>query len=215
MRFNHSFYNICAGRVTFQHFKVLMSKTENFFEENKLIRSLANDEQAAFQKVYKSCSSMVIRSLQNMSASISEAEGIFHASILVLYEKAKQADFILECKISTFLVAVARKKWLKQLEAEKRLNQKEQDYARIHYNEKANDLFDMQNIYAHEEQLDKLHRALNQLGSPCNELLRAFYIEEKSMKELAIKFDYTSADNAKTQKHKCLKRLKKIYLKKE
>ena len=199
--------------VTFQLLQVLMSKTKDFFEENELVRSLANGDKNAFGKVYKSCFPVVTRSLQNMSAKLFEAEDIYHASLLVLYEKAKKPDFLLECKISTFLVAVARKKWLKQLEQEKRLSQKELDYARLHKNEKAHELFDLKEINRQEKQLKKLYNALDELGSPCKELIKAFYIEEKSMKELAEIFNYTNADNAKTQKHKCLKRLKKIFIK--
>ena len=200
-------------RVTFQLLEVSMSKTKDFLEENKLVRSLANGEQIAFQKVYKSCFPVVTRSLQNMSAALFEAEDIFHAALLVLYEKAKDDNFVLECKISTFLVAVARKKWLKKLETEKRLNQKELDYARLHENEKANSQVDFKAITEQEKQLEKLHAALEELGAPCKNLIEAFYIEEKSMKELADLFNYTNADNAKSQKHKCLKRLKKIFFK--
>jgi len=191
-----------------------MSKTEEFLEENILVRSLANNEQHAFQAVYKKCFPMVTRSLQNMSAELFEAEDIYHASLLVLYEKAKDPNFKLSCKISTFLVAVSRKLWLKKLESEKRLRQKEIDYARLHDNEQANALFEINEVSKGQIQLKLLHEALETLGSPCKELLQAFYIEEKSMKELAAKFNYTNSDNAKTQKHKCLKRLKKIFLKK-
>ncbi len=189
-----------------------MGTTRTFLEENKLIRSLAKGEQTAFQQVYRSSVTIVTRSLQNMNAKLFEAEDIFHTSILVLYEKAQDPNFKLECKVSTFLVAIARKKWLKQLEREKRLSQKELDYARLHENEKANALFDIRHIYEKEEQLKKLHQALALLGSPCKELLEEYYIKERNMKELAQQFNYTNANNAKTQKHKCLKRLKKIFL---
>jgi RNA polymerase sigma factor (sigma-70 family) len=197
--------------VTFQLFKESMSKTENFLEDNRLIRSLANDEQDAFQQVYKDCFPMVTRSLQNMKAEPFEAEEVFHASLLVLYEKAKQEDFLLSCKVSTFLVAVARKKWLKQLEQNKKLTLKESEYAKMHENDSASVLFDIALIQEQEEKLASLHKALNELGSPCNELIKAFYIESMSMKAIAEKFEYTNADNAKTQKHKCLKRLKRLF----
>ena len=49
------------------------------------------------------------------------------------------------------------------------------------------------------------------LGEPCKSLLEAFYIEKRSMPEIAAHFGYTNADNAKTQKYKCLMRLKKIF----
>jgi hypothetical protein len=56
-----------------------------------------------------------------------------------------------------------------------------------------------------------MENALQKIGEPCKSLLEAFYIEKKSMPEIAATFGYTNADNAKTQKYKCLVRLKKIF----
>jgi hypothetical protein len=42
-------------------------------------------------------------------------------------------------------------------------------------------------------------------------LLEAYYIHKKQMQEIANQFNYTNADNAKTQKYKCLVRLKKLF----
>jgi hypothetical protein len=52
---------------------------------------------------------------------------------------------------------------------------------------------------------------MQRIGEPCKSLLQAFYIEKKSMPEIAVAFGYTNADNAKTQKYKCLIRLKKLF----
>ena len=49
------------------------------------------------------------------------------------------------------------------------------------------------------------------IGEPCKSLLEAFYINKKQMQEIAHEFKYTNADNAKTQKYKCLVRLKKLF----
>ena len=56
-----------------------------------------------------------------------------------------------------------------------------------------------------------MERAMNGLGEPCKSLLEAFYIEKKSMDQIALTFGYTNADNAKNQKYKCLMRLKKLF----
>ena len=53
--------------------------------------------------------------------------------------------------------------------------------------------------------------ALKKLGEPCKSILEAYYIQKKSMPEIAESFGYTNADNAKTQKYKCLIRLKKLF----
>jgi hypothetical protein len=67
-----------------------------------------------------------------------------------------------------------------------------------YYEKKDNDFFFMEN-------------ALKKIGEPCKSLLEAFYINKKSMPEIAASFGYTNSDNAKTQKYKCLVRLKKIF----
>ena len=52
---------------------------------------------------------------------------------------------------------------------------------------------------------------MSKIGEPCKSLLDAYYIQKKHMQEIATDFGYTNADNAKTQKYKCLVRLKKLF----
>ena len=56
-----------------------------------------------------------------------------------------------------------------------------------------------------------MESALSKIGEPCKSLLDAYYIQKKNMQEIADGFGYTNADNAKTQKYKCLMRLKKLF----
>ena len=69
-------------------------------------------------------------------------------------------------------------------------------------------------IELHEKKnsdLGIMEEALSKIGEPCKSLLEAFYLQKKSMPEIAELFAYTNADNAKTQKYKCLVRLKKLF----
>mgnify|MGYP001433748832 FL=1 len=56
-----------------------------------------------------------------------------------------------------------------------------------------------------------METALGKIGEPCKSLLDAYYIQKKNMQEIAADFGYTNADNAKTQKYKCLVRLRKLF----
>ena len=62
-----------------------------------------------------------------------------------------------------------------------------------------------------ESDLDKMNQSLVELGEPCATLIKDFYIQKLSMDDIAEKFGYTNADNAKNQKYKCLQRLKKCF----
>lgn len=57
----------------------------------------------------------------------------------------------------------------------------------------------------------RMGESLHALGEPCRSIIEDFYIHNFSMELISEKFGYTSADNAKNQKYKCLQRLKKMF----
>lgn len=141
----------------------------------------------------------------------SDADDVFQEALLVVYEKAKSPEFCLTCKLSTYLFAVSKRIWYKKLEQSSNFynldteeDEGEQQFGAA-YDE------DVQEHWEKEAQFEQLNQALDQLGEPCAALLKAFYIDKKNMQEIATVFKYTNAENAKTQKYKCLTRLKKIF----
>jgi len=60
-------------------------------------------------------------------------------------------------------------------------------------------------------QFSKMEESLLMLGEPCRTIIQDFYMQNKSMQEICDKFGYTNPENAKTQKYKCLQRLKKLF----
>jgi len=62
-----------------------------------------------------------------------------------------------------------------------------------------------------DEQFRIMQRSMGSLGEPCKTLLADYYLHKRSMQDIAEKFGYTNAENAKNQKYKCLMRLKKLF----
>ena len=65
--------------------------------------------------------------------------------------------------------------------------------------------------YASIERLERervLRQLVEQIGEPCAPLLIGHLWKNKSMAELADELGYSSADSAKTQKSKCMKKVK-------
>ncbi|MBR3287261.1 MAG: sigma-70 family RNA polymerase sigma factor [Bacteroidales bacterium] len=57
---------------------------------------------------------------------------------------------------------------------------------------------------------DFVEQAVSVLPSPCNEILRYFYWDRMSGNEIASVMNYSNADSVKTQKNKCMKKIKPI-----
>jgi RNA polymerase sigma factor (sigma-70 family) len=179
-------------------------------EDNELIIGILNDSKDTLNRIYKNYFPMVLQLVLTNNGDEDEAKDIFQESVIVLYNKVKQGDFELNSKLKTFIYSVCRRLWLK------RLHQKSRNMS--------SDIHDFDQFIAvehdlelHEEkdkQFRQMEHALLQLGEPCKTIIEDYYMESKSMQEISEKFGYTNADNAKTQKYKCLQRLKKLFFQK-
>ncbi len=172
--------------------------------EEELLNSLRNGDDKALKTIYRQNYHTIINMVTNNTGSLQEAKDIYQETLIVFYEKVKEEDFELNCQIKTFLYSVSRRLWLKQLQRKQRYTTPLTDsdeYVDLSWEE----------VGDKEDQYDAMHTALESLGEPCKSILKDFYLRNQSMEEITDKFGYTNADNAKNQKYKCLKRLKKVF----
>jgi len=176
--------------------------------DEQLIRSLALGESSTLTFIYKNCYPTIEKMVFKMNGSLDDAYDTFQDAVTILYEKAKADELHLTCKFSTYITAVAKHIWLNKL-----TKKKNQSFSILHDNMEdmigIND--DISVFYEFENNVSKLTNSLNQIGEPCKSVLTAFYITNKSMQDIASEFGYTNAENAKTQKYKCLNRLRKLF----
>lgn len=149
---------------------------------------------------------MVLQMVLNNSGSEADAKDIYQESIIILYNKVKAGDFELTSKLKTYIYSVCRRIWLKKLNQK---SNKECELKDLH------DFLPVENdLEVHEMrdlQFSKMEESLLMLGEPCRTIIQDFYMQNKSMQEICDKFGYTNPENAKTQKYKCLQRLKKLF----
>jgi RNA polymerase sigma factor (sigma-70 family) len=143
-----------------------------------------------------------------MNGSTDDAYDVFQDSMTILYEKAKTNNLHLTCQLSTYLTAIARHMWLKKLS-----KRKQQSFS-VLYDNMDEDVAvddDLSKFFEFEQHANKLTQSLTQLGEPCKSLIESFYMHDKSMQDIVEIYQYTNTDNAKTQKYKCLNRLRKLF----
>ncbi|MBL7729764.1 MAG: sigma-70 family RNA polymerase sigma factor [Chitinophagaceae bacterium] len=175
-------------------------------DEKALLEGLAANDKRSAETIYKENFNTIQALIVNNNGSSDDARDIFQESMIVLYEKACSGSFELNCQIKTFLYSVARRLWLKRLQQQNRFTSPGDSMEVVVPVE--------DDIEAHEQrdaEYEMMENAINHLGEPCKSLIEAYYLQKKSMQEIAANFGYTNADNAKNQKYKCLMRLKKIF----
>ncbi|HVS92985.1 MAG TPA: sigma-70 family RNA polymerase sigma factor [Mucilaginibacter sp.] len=174
--------------------------------DSEIVFGILNNSENAIKRLYVAYFPMVMQLIINNNGTPDDAKDIYQEAIIVLYNKIKKGDFELNSKLKTFLYSVCRRLWLKRLSQ---------------MNRYSGDLHDFQEHLPVEEEVDdeaertmqfsKMQSALGMLGEPCRTIIEDFYIKNRSMQEICESFGYTNADNAKTQKYKCLQRLKKLF----
>lgn len=179
--------------------------------EQQLLKALARGERGATEQIYKQHFPVVNSWLMKNGGSADDAADLFQEAMVILFGKVQNVDFTLTCAIGTYLFAISKNLWYKRLQQQQREpgrlydNTGDDDDWGIAYEE------DLNIHHEREAHFTQLNNALDQLGEPCRSLLQAFYHKDKSMQEIAADFGYTNPENAKTQKYKCLTRLRKLF----
>ena len=185
----------------------MVLKKEKLKAENEqlLLRGLARNDRKAIETIYQDNYNVIQALVVNNSGSAEDAKDIFQEAMIVLYEKVQSGTFELNCQIRTFLFSVSRRIWLKRLMLQSRFTIADAHEEVISVDE------DVDEHERRNEEFNMMEKAMSGLGEPCKSLLEAFYLQKKTMQEIAMNFGYTNAENAKNQKYKCLVRLKKLF----
>ncbi|MDT0557096.1 sigma-70 family RNA polymerase sigma factor [Ichthyenterobacterium sp. W332] len=139
-----------------------------------------------------------------------QAKDIYQEAFLAVWKNIKQDKFIPEneSSIHGYLYTIAKHKWM--------------DYLRSNTYKKTirnTELFDLKDSKLHvhpstedhrfEEKLKLAMSAFDQLGEPCKSLLKAFYFDKKSMKDLAEELNLDAA-SVKNKKYRCMQKLRQL-----
>lgn len=184
-----------------------MSRTKPQFTDDQFIDGLRSGNSEVLSALYKKYYNIVLKFIVNNSGTEEAAQDIYQETVIVLYENAQKPEFELHCQLQTYIYSVSKRLWLKQLKK----NGNTFLFRDDDENEVVDVSTDLNEHTAKELEIEKMNKSLAELGEPCATLIKDFYVQKMNMDEIADKFGYTNADNAKNQKYKCLQRLKKYF----
>lgn len=171
--------------------------------DQQIIQQLKSGEQVkAFTSLYKAFP-MVKSHIRKNNGSSVEAEDIFQEALFILLKKIQEPNFELSSSLSTYVFGISKFLWNNQL------RKKKPGYSPVL--DMVDDELDFEFEELNNEKINFAQKALASISEKCKEILHFFYIEKYSMKTIAEKFGYTSEQNAKTQKYKCLEKARQEF----
>lgn len=183
-----------------------MKQHQDITRDRELLLGLAKGEDKSLEIIYSENFPVVLRMILQHNGSEDDAKDIFQEAIIVLYEKVQNNDFTLSSRLKTFLYSVCRHLWLKKVQ---------RTYGLYSLSPELEEVIpateELEAHQAKDQEFRIMEGAMGSIGQPCQAILEDYYLHKRSMQEIAEKFGYTNAENAKNQKYKCLMRLKKLF----
>lgn len=172
--------------------------------DRELLDGLRAGRKEAFTQLYRQLYPMIRFLVQNNSGSAAEADDVFQDGILVLLDKLRRGDLQLTASLKTYFYSICRNIWLK------RLRQRGKTTLIDFENPVEVAEEPQQDSEQGEQSLVQLRQCLETIGDACRRILERFYYFKMSMEDIAAELGYTNADTVKTQKYKCILRMRKM-----
>lgn len=161
--------------------------------------ALVRNREQTLEDIYKKAYPMVLHYVKQNRGTADDAKDLLQEAIILFYEKVVHEEFSLTASATTYIMAVCKNCWRRELE--KRSRQQELPPGISEMAEEAS-------AEANEPHL-AITRFVEQLGEKCKEILVAFYYLGHRMEQVAAQHQYRNVRSATVQKFKCLERLRK------
>lgn len=149
-----------------------------------------------FIMLYESTFPKVASFIRKMNGSFEEAKDIFQDALIIYYEKKAGDDFIVKVDDKAYLMGICKHLW----------------YKNHHQNTRKQSLEMTAELKLTADEEPKISESILQFievsGKKCLDLLKAFYYDKLSMKELSTKFGFAGEHSATVQKYKCLEKVR-------
>ena len=152
------------------------------------------------KELYQEAFPNVARFVSRMGGSFHEAKDIFHDSLVIFYEKSSSGTVEIYTTPQAYLLGIAKKLWIRKFK---------QKTMTVSLDELEQEIMIPDDYYETPEN-NRLVTILERAGKKCMDLLRSFYYDKLSLKEIAVKNEYSTIRSATAQKFKCLEKVRDI-----
>lgn len=181
-------------------------------DENLIAQIRGGDENklAAIYRAYRN--DFIYWAVRHFSCDEDLAKDVFQVAITIFYENIMSGKLgKLSSSVKTYLFAIGKNKLHEnQVRRERDFGIQQHEGRRIKEHFQL-DPVEGETAGERETLYQTLEKALNELGEPCRTVLEMYYYRQMSIEQIAGALQYKGTDSTKTQKYKCLTRLKKIF----
>ncbi len=169
--------------------------------DRRIIDRIREGDREVLIELYKAHEGMIANHVFQHSGNEDDVKDLMQDTLVAIWQNVRKPDFQLSAKLSTYLFAIAKNLWLKQLEKRKRIKGEQFITGK-----------EMADTQDPAEKMDHslVQKAMDLLQDKCRNILIMFYFDGFDMDTIAKANGLSSATVAKAKKYQCLKGLETI-----
>ena len=169
--------------------------------DTRYIEALVSNDSVLIKEIYRDYFPRIKALILRNNGKEDDAYDIFQDSLMVIFHKGKDPNFVLTASFYAFLYGISSRLWLKELR--KRYGKEVTFSEELEFT----DDFDLESAITHKEQRNLIREKFGQLRERCRKILELTIYEGKSHAEVAEIMGFANANVSKKEKAKCKKRL--------
>ena len=173
--------------------------------DQEIYDGIAKKDNTTFSYLYSEYKNMIFSMVKKNSGSDNDAHDVFQDGLVAMWVNISTNKYQLktDVKLSSYLYTLCRNIWISKLRKRKPIQEilvKDE----LLLTDNPND----SNEY--NERIASLMQHVKKLGENCRNLLRLFYYDKATMKQIALKLNITEK-SAKNSKYRCMENLRSMY----
>jgi RNA polymerase sigma factor (sigma-70 family) len=173
------------------------------YTETELVEGLRNRKNEILEYIYEEYFPTVKYFINANNGNDEEARDVFQETLLVVFIRIRQEDFKLKCSLKTYIYAVSKNLWLKQLSINRRWNFISIQNQEISHQEDVNTV---EVINVNEIKRLLYQKYYLELGLICQRILELL-VKKISYKDIANILNLKNEQYARKKKYRCLQSL--------
>lgn len=173
----------------------------NIYTKEKIIEGIIRGDNEILKHLYQENYRKIKFLITTNNGSEDDAEDIFQETLIILYRKLRENNYQITSSLNTFIYAVARTMWLKELSSRKlkpEIFDTEDSYI--------SDIPSILDLIEKHDRLKLFRDKFEELSVDCKKVLSMF-LNNLSIKDITRIMGYSSEQHTKNRHYRCKKSL--------
>jgi RNA polymerase sigma factor (sigma-70 family) len=170
--------------------------------DEHIVEQIKSGDEKILLHLYKEYHSLIKSFILKNGGDDNNIDDIVQETIISLWKNVQKPTFLLQAKLSTYVIAIAKNKWFKEFKKRSRFRRVDATHCRT--------------MKASSTSINLDHaiivKIVQEMDETCRRLLAYFYFDGLNNKSIAEKLNFANTNTVKSKKYQCFKKLQATVL---